>query len=345
MSALSRKHQVTAGLLVVAVLAAVGLWWLHQRGPHAPADPNDLSDVVIVVGTPNKTGLRRQLLASGEARNLPYKVEWAVFDSTPPLTEALKAGKVDIGGGGETGVLFAMAHGAKIAVLAGTVQRTHDATDVLVRRDSTLHTIADLRGHKVALPYYTAQHYQLARALDRVGVPWDRKLILNLNTVDGLSALVNGQVDAMIVWDPNAAVAQTQFGARGIGSLRQAVPTAGMLYAAQASLEDPRKQKALADLVRRIIRAQAWVNSHPDQWAQDMASQAQIPLPAARLTVARNSVDYVPTQQVLTRWQDEIDYFHTQGQFADSFAIKDRIAPGFDAVVAEENARIAKGHP
>ncbi|WP_206243933.1 ABC transporter substrate-binding protein [Novosphingobium terrae] len=336
------QTQSTSRLIGMAALLLALLGGCKDHG-KASGDPNDLSDVTIIVGTPNKTGLRRQLTAAGETTNLPYKIEWAVFDSTPPLTEALKAGKVDIGGGGETGVLFAIANGAKIAVLAGTEMRDPDkAVEVLVPADSPAHSLADLRGRKIALPYYTAQHYELARALDKAGLPWDRKLILNLNTVDGLSALVNRQVDALIVWDPNAAVAQTRFHARGIGSLRAIVPTAGMLYAAQASVEDPRKKKALQDLTRRIIRAQAWVNDHPEQWAQEMATQAQIPLPAARLTVSRNNADYLPAgdKDVVDRWQKEVDYFHQQGQFQTAFNIRDHLAPGFDAIVADENAKL-----
>lgn len=344
MARLSRK----TGLTVLAALLIVGgitAWAVSRPSPQAiTGDPTDLSDVVLVVGTPNKTGLRRQLLASGEAENLPYKVEWAVFDSTPPLTEALKAGKVDIGGGGETGVLFALANGARIKILAANIAEDVDSkSEVLVRGDSPINSIADLRGRKIALPYYTAQHYQLARALDKENIPWDRKLILNLNTVDGLSALVNRQVDAFVVWDPNAAIAEVQFGARGIASLRNVAPTAGVLYAAEASVEDPRKKRALQDLVRRIIRAQAWVDRNPQQWANDIATNAQIPLEAALLSVKRGGSRYAPVTDadVLSRWQQEIDYFHKQGLFRQRFDISDHIAPEFEETVRDESARVA----
>jgi sulfonate transport system substrate-binding protein len=340
MPALTRASVIA---VVAVALIATAVWLLLRPGrAPTPRGPNDLSDVVIVVGTPNKTGLRRELAASGEAENLPYKVEWAVFDSTPPLTEALKAGKVDIGGGGETGVIFALANGARISVLAAAVlEPAVQAGDILVRKDSAIRGIADLRGKRIALPYHTAQHYQLARALDKAGIPWDRKLILNLNTVDGLSALLNHQVDAFVVWDPNAAIAQVQFGARGIGSLRSAAPTAGMLYAATSSVEDPRKNLALRDITRRIIRAQAWVRAHPGEWAREMSKQAQIPLAAAELSVARNRQAYLPAPEAIDRWQQEIDYFRQQGQIRNGFSIRDHVAPGFAAVVADETARLS----
>lgn len=332
---------------VLLALVALGLAWMVFRAAPASkaGDADDLSDVVIVVGTPNKTGLRRELEASGETKDLPYKIDWAVFDSTPPLTEALKAGRVDIGGGGETGVIFAIANGARISVLAGNVQDGKPPLkDVLVRKDSPIRSFADLKGKRIAIPYRTAQHYQLAQALEHAGIAWDPRLILNLDTVNGLSALVNRQVDAFVVWDPNVAIAEVQFGARGIASLRaNGAPTSGMLYAAASSVADSRKNRALRDLVRRIIRAQAWVQAHPAEWAQQMATQAQIPLAAARLTASRTHAAYVPTSEAVDRWQREIDYFHKQGQIKQPFDIRAHVAHGFDAIVADEVAKVAQG--
>ncbi len=332
------------GLSALLIVFGFGFWASAEEASR----PLDLSDVTIVVGTPNKTGLRRSLIASGQDKNLPYKIKWAVFDSTPPLTEALRAGKVDIGGGGETGVLFAIANGAKITILAGTALDTTQAgykSDVLVLKDSPLKSLADLRGKKIGIPYYTAQHYQLAKALDAAGIPWDRSLILNLNTVDGLSALLNKQIDAFVVWDPNAAIAETQYGARGIASLRNAVHTAGMLYAPTDAINDPAKKEALRDLTRRIIRAQAWVQQHKEEWAQEISTQAQIPLAAALLTTTRSGARYVPAGDpaTLSLWQQEIEYFHKLGQFRSEFKISDFVATDFDDIVREENARIEAG--
>ncbi|URK86343.1 ABC transporter substrate-binding protein (plasmid) [Rhizobium sp. RCAM05350] len=197
---LAKKVGLGVALLAFSTTAAL------TQDTAAP----DLLAVTITVGTPNKTGLHRQLLASGEAENLPYKIKWADFDSTPPLVEALRAGHVDIAAGGDTGVLFGIANGLKISILAATLERKESGSAILVRGDSPLKTVGELKGRKVALPYFTKQHYQFAKALEVAGVPWDEKLILRLNTTDGLSALVNGQVDAFVVWDPNTAIAQQQ---------------------------------------------------------------------------------------------------------------------------------------
>jgi len=334
-------QQKRISLLAGAIVAAFAA--IHAQA----AEPvqHDLSGVTLVVGTPNKTGLQRELIASGEDQHTPYTIKYAVFDSTPPLTEALRAGRVDIGGGGDTGVLFAIAHGAKIAVLGATRYSGQSGSAILVLKDSPLQSLADLKGKTIALPHYTVQHYQLARALEQAQVPWDDKLILNLDTSDGLSALVNKRVDAFVVWDPNAAIAETAYGARALQHLDRNVTTFGMLYTNAADLADPAKAAALKDLTRRIIRAQAWVGSHPDLWSEQMTKLSQVPQAAAQLTVSRSDIRYVPatSPDIVAAWQQEIGYFRSIGVFKDDFQIRDDIAADFDSVITSENASVAGG--
>jgi sulfonate transport system substrate-binding protein len=307
-------------------------------------DATDLSNLSVTVGTPNKTGLHRQLIAANEIENLPYKIKWADFDSTPPLVEALRAGHVDIAAGGDTGVLAAIANGVKVTILAGTWERKESGSAILVRGDSPLKDVADLKGHKVALPYFTKQHYQFAKALEEAGVPFDNKLILNLNTTDGLSALVNSQVDAFVVWDPNTAIAQQQHGARILKSLSKVIDTAGVLYAPTSSVDDPVRKAALEDLTRRIIRAQAWVNAHPGEWAEQVAKLSQISPDAANLQASRSRVEYVAAtdSDVLSGWQKEVAYFHESGQFKRDFKVEDYVVKDFGDLISEENKKLAK---
>jgi sulfonate transport system substrate-binding protein len=333
----NRFYQI--GISMCVALGLVGAPRAYAEGPEP-----DLSGVTLTVGTPNKTGLHRQLLASHEADNTPYKIQWADFDSTPPLVEALRAGHVDIAAGGDTGVLFAIAAGVKISILGAAVERKKSGSAILVRGDSPIQTVAELKGKKIALPYFTKQHYQLARALEQSGVPWDQKLILRLNTTDGLSALINGQVDAFVVWDPNTAIAETQHGARILKPLSEIIDTAGILYAPASSLQDPKRVAALKDLTRRVIRAQGWVNVHPAEWSEQVAALAQISIEAARLQASRSSTIYAPatSADIVAGWQKEIEFFVATGDFRKSYQISDYVAAEFAGVVADEASRVAK---
>ena len=46
-------------------------------------------------------GLQSLLEASGQARDLPYRIEWSEWQAAQPILEALNAGAVDIGSMGD----------------------------------------------------------------------------------------------------------------------------------------------------------------------------------------------------------------------------------------------------
>ncbi|NWO45113.1 ABC transporter substrate-binding protein, partial [Klebsiella pneumoniae] len=76
-------------------------------------------------------------------------VSWAEFSSGPPLLEALGAGAVDFGPTGDVPPLFAQAAGGNL-VYAGTYKGSPDGSAILVRKDSPINSLADLKGKRVA---------------------------------------------------------------------------------------------------------------------------------------------------------------------------------------------------
>ncbi|MFJ5117052.1 ABC transporter substrate-binding protein [Kitasatospora sp. NPDC088548] len=331
-----RPAAVLTALLLAVLLTACA------SGGSAGGGTAEAAQVTLTIGSPCKACLKRLLIASGEDRGAPYRINWADFDSTPTLVEALKAGKVDVAQGGETGVLFAIGNGADIRLLGAVAQHRSGGTVVLVKKDSPVTDLAGLRGKKVAVPFYTAQHYQFARSLEAAGLKWSDVNAVNLTTTDGLAAFNSGDVAAFVIWDPNAAVAQLHNDARIIHELGQDLQTYSALYASARATSDPAKRAALEDLARRSVRAFAWVNSHRGQWADELSRLAQIPADSAKLAADRSEAQLQPADAgIQAGWQDEIEYFRGQNQIKQSYRIADRIEPGFDAVITDELARVA----
>ncbi|GAA2312218.1 ABC transporter substrate-binding protein [Streptomyces violaceusniger] len=330
-------HALSAAVFTVATaLVLTGCGSATGSDGSGKTDP---SEVTLVVGTPNRAGLHRALLASGEGENTPYKIKYADFDSTQPLTEALRTGRVDIAAGGETGVLFAMANRSEIKVLAATRESRLGGSAILVRKGSPIRDLAQLKGKTIALPYYTHQHYQLAVALKRAGLSWHDVKVVNLDTAAGSAALNGKHADAFVVWDPNTAIAQTQQHARVLKPLKPVIDPPGMLYAPSAALDDPSKKAALRDLTRRVIRANAWVNKHPEEWAKSISRLSGIPLAAARLQVSRSRSMYEPVDKpTVAAWQKEVDYFKDLGQIPSAPVVKDSVQWDFAPVVEKAAA-------
>src|SRR5690606_32238923 len=151
-----------------------------------------------------------------ERRLAPHgvKVRWAEFSSGPPLLEALNAGRVHFGATGETPPVFGQsAQGSQTTYVAYEPASPRNEA-LLVRADSPIATVAELRGTRIGVARGSNAHYFVLRALEREGlsVPRDVRIVF-LPPSDARSAFARGDIDAWAIWDYFYAVAQAD-GAR-----------------------------------------------------------------------------------------------------------------------------------
>ena len=107
------------------------------------------ADTVTLRVGDQKGGNRSLLEISGFAKDLPYKIEWSEFPAAAPILEALNAGALDVGYTGDLSFLTVYAAGAPIKAIGGT--RSDARTQaILVRQDSPIKSVADLKGKRLA---------------------------------------------------------------------------------------------------------------------------------------------------------------------------------------------------
>ena len=108
-------------------------------------------------------------------------------------------------------------------------------------------------------------------------------------------------------------------------------------------MNDPGKHAALADLTRRIVRANAWVHGHKTEWAKQVADLSNLPLDTSTRAAGRTDPQLVPIDTTVQKaWQEQVDYFKGIGQFKESYKVTDIVAPGFDAIISDELSKLPK---
>ena len=143
------------------------------------------------------------------------KVTWTEFPGGPQLLEGLNVGSVDFGVTGETPPVFAQAAGADLLYVAYEPPApTSEA--ILVPKGSSLTSVADLKGKKVALNKGSNVHYLLVRALEDAGLSISDITPIYLPPADARAAFERGSVDAWVIWDPFLAAAEQQLQARSL---------------------------------------------------------------------------------------------------------------------------------
>ncbi|NED61349.1 ABC transporter substrate-binding protein, partial [Streptomyces sp. SID10244] len=129
----------------------------------------------------------------------------------------------------------------------------------------------DLRGKKIAYAEGTAQQVNVLRALANAGLATDDVTLVRLQLSEFSEALGAGEVDVAPLNEPRLTRYLRDYGSDGAGFIDQ--QRAGKIseglsyvYARAESLAEPAKAAALRSLVTTLVKAFAWVNSHPQQW-------------------------------------------------------------------------------
>ncbi len=138
-------------------------------------------------------------------------VKWVEFQFGPPLLEALGAGAVDIGVVGDTPPIFAQAARSELVYVASAPA---SASAILVRKDSPIRRVEDLKGKKVAIAKGSSSHNLTVQALAKHGLSFKDITPVYLSPADAVAAFATGSVEAWTIWDPYFAIAETKHDAR-----------------------------------------------------------------------------------------------------------------------------------
>jgi len=179
-----------------------------------------------------KSTIKALLEVSGEAKNVPYEIQWAEFPSASPLGEALNAGAVDIGALGDAPYVFALGAGAALKVVSIIHADGRSTTALLVPKDSPIKTVADLKGKRIVTGRGSIGHYLAIKALASAGLTTQDVQFIFLLPSESRLVLDNGSADAWSTWDPYPTVVTSQSQARIVASGSPVI----LLWAAAYSL-------------------------------------------------------------------------------------------------------------
>ncbi|WP_459708982.1 ABC transporter substrate-binding protein [Paraburkholderia sp. 2C] len=232
-------------------------------------------------------GTRALIEAAKVLEGAPYAYRWANFQGAAPLFEAQRAGAVDLAPAGDLPVLAAAVGDPTLRIVA---TRVGSATQlgILVRPESSIRTVADLKGRTmfVSSARGSISQFQLYGALAEAGLTKDDVTVRFILPVDAFAAFASGSIEAWATFDPYYGIA-AQRGGRVLRDGTGINSGLGFITASGASLADPRKRAAIADVLVRYQRAGDWAIAHPDAYAQIYATLTRSPLEAAQQITQR----------------------------------------------------------
>lgn len=153
------------------------------------------------------------------------------------------------------------------------------------KKSSSIRKTADLKGRSVAVDEGSTAEYQLIAALAEAGLTLEDVKLKLLGPTDAMAAFNSGKVDAWASYDPYTSLVLLHSDARVVVNGDGITDGLNYMVAAPSALADKRKSKALADYLKRVIRAQDWVFKHPAQWVETWSKETGLPKDAADYSV------------------------------------------------------------
>lgn len=129
------------------------------------------------------------------------KVVWSSFKAGPLVNESFAAGQQDIGVLGDVPAIIAKASGQNLSIIANASYGSK-ALAFVVPKNSSIKKIEDLKGKKIAVVKGSYGHHLFLLILNRAKLEVSDVTVVNLAAADMQSALVTGQIDAAVTWEP-----------------------------------------------------------------------------------------------------------------------------------------------
>jgi sulfonate transport system substrate-binding protein len=294
----SALQRALAEALAAAVLAIPALLY---------ASASNAADLPVLKVGDQSLQTRGILEASGQLKDLRYKIEWFNFPAAQPLGEALNAGAVDVGGLGDAPLVFALAAGARVRAVAATRSNPLDLA-IVVGPQSPLTEVANLKGKRLATTRGSIGHYLALAALKKANLSASDVTFVFLAPADAKAALASGSVDAWSVWDPYTALGESRdhdrIIANGVGL------SEGLSYQVATETAIAAKRTQLADFLRRVATGQRWALTHPDEVAAMQSRVTGLPTDVLKTVYQRGQVHPVAIDDsVVTAQQRTADTY------------------------------------
>jgi len=286
---ISRRH-------LLAALPAISAGTVR-----AFAAPGNLLRVGFQKGEPILLVTKRNRSLEALLNPLGIEVQWTEFQFGPPMLEAMRVNAVDLGAVGDTPPVFAQAaHGDLLYV---AVQRSGGQA-ILLPPESTLRTLHDLKGKKVAFGRGSAAHNLTIAALEKAGLTYADIQPIYLGPADAGAAFERGAIDAWTIWDSYYALFETRPGVRVLAKWTEITEQNGFFMASRAYVEA--NAPVTAKIVGEFTRVAAWARAHRSEVAAMVTKETGMSLEVVQRAVDRAPFQVLPMDDAIARSQQII---------------------------------------
>ena len=312
MPAMNRRAAIALGL-ALAGLAAQPL--LAQEAPKELRIGYQKAGLPVIAR--QQASIEKRLAAQGT------NVRWVEFTAGPPLLEAMNVGSVDVGWTGDAPPIFAQAAGAAIVYVAA-LPSNGAGEAVIVKKDSPIRTLADLKGKKVGFTKGSSSHNLTVVALEGGGLSYSDITPVFLSPADAAAAFARDSVDAWTIWDPFLAIAQARYEPRLLVTSKEALKVNTYFLANKAFAA--KNARAIDLTLAGLDEAAKWADANRPAVARALHEVTGVELAAQTVAADRTDFAILPiTDEIIANQQKTADRFHKLGLIPRAITVRDAV--------------------
>ncbi|MEA2977321.1 MAG: sulfonate transport system substrate-binding protein, partial [Alphaproteobacteria bacterium] len=309
-----KPWRFVVAFLFVALAALFGSFGARAESPIEFRVGYQKNGVLVIA--------RQQAVLEKRLAQYGVVVKWLEFPSGPPLLDAMNAGSIDFGTTGDTPPIFAQSAAAAILYVAG--QPITNGQAIIVPSNSTVRSVADLKGKRVGFMKGSSAHNIVVTALENAGLTYSDITPVYLSPPDASAAFARGSIDAWAIWDPYFAAAEKRQGARVLVRAQDVVQTNSFFLANREFAR--RSPQVLRDAIEALAETASWGETHRDEVAKSLAEVTGVDLDIQTVAAERSSFaigrvtdDLIKTQQAVA------DRFHRLGLIPKPIVVREAV--------------------
>lgn len=198
--------------LVLAALGLVGSLVLMTGCNKTSASKPQVIKLDFAYYNPVSLVLKEKHFLEDDLSKDGVSVEWTQSQGSNKSLELLNSKSVDFGSTAGAAAFIGKSNGNPIKTIY--VYSRPEWTALVVRKDSPITKVEDLKGKKIAVTRGTDPHVFLLRSLYQVGLTEKDVELVPLQHSDGRNAMERGDVDAWVGLDPLMAQTEVNNGSK-----------------------------------------------------------------------------------------------------------------------------------
>lgn len=257
----------------VIAATAIGCWTLSAAAQTVVTigiGTQDTTTNTVTAGTVIRELklLEKYLPKDGKYANIKFQLEWNNFTSGPPVTNGMMANKLQFGMMGDyplvvNGFTFQTNPESKSRLIAvAAYNQFGSGNGIVVHKDSPYYQFSDLKGKLVSVPFGSAAHGMVLKALQDRGLPPDYFQLVSQTPEVGSTNLQEKKIDAHADFVPFAELLPFRGFARKIfDGVETNLPTwHGVVVRTDFAEKYP---EVVVAYLKALIEANAWFRADP----------------------------------------------------------------------------------